>query len=645
MNNGGVVQEIHESPTTVTTVFADPLGQVIKGEDLLSDRDGTFFIADREGFGSGEVVQVAPGGTATSLVRMQESRSVTADPFTASLLTSQWHCTGFCGTIDRWSFGAGTLSPLPGLAGINYSNDSSYGDGDSAMDVEGQVYTCSEDDWRVTRYEPAKQRFALVGSMYLNHPTGVAITRSTPSSGSTTGWSLYVSDLDYLWEIPSVPPPAPRLLDRSAPPVGDLLGWFPRGMGRPRSMIADPAGGGLFVTTDSGRLLRIDTSTGAYTAVLMPPGATDITALAALGSGHVAVATSDGIVFEVNPLAGYATTLIFADPLNQLASVRGMTADAQDRLLIVDRAGTTPAAKLWRLSGGSLQLLTNTSRGLRPAIDPDTGDVFVTEQGSASDGKGEILRVETYSTPVLHGHWLGQGSRFFQPSATDGAIVFDAAGDFYVTEGELGHVVRVDRATGARTVVAGNYDQPVSLALAPGRPGVAGPQGTSLFVLDGWAVHEVGVDGLPAGPPPAANPGLAPPADLRVAGDLMLSTNVPVKIQSAANAGRVYVLIPTLSGEVPGFPLSALGMPDQRVLPSNPDMLWSLIGDPVFLPASIGVLDPQGKSPTALSIFIGPSPSVYNLNLFVDLAWIVFDPSATNRIGSIGGTAQLFLGN
>ncbi len=645
LTTNGFVHEIHEGPLSVTTVYTDPQGHVVAGKDMTRDRDGTHFIADREGFGPGEVVQLSSAWAASSLVQANDARGVTPDPFSAGLLVTEWNCMGFCGSIDRYDFGSGLLDPIPGLATMNYTNDFVWGDGDSTLDVEGNVYTCSEDDWRLTRYDPAKQRFSSVGSMYLNHPSGVVITRSTPGSGSTTGWSLYVSEFDFLWEIPSVPPPAPRLLDRNAPPVGELLGWFRRTLGTPRAMIPDPAGDGLLVTSSTGSLQRVAVSTGQVTTLLMPPGGTDFTAMTALANGHVVVASSTGLIFDLNPATGYTATLIFSDPAGQLFGVRGMTADAQGRLLIVDRNGASPASRLYRLSGGTLQLLTHTSRGLRPAIDPLTGDVFVTERGSVGDGSGEILRVEAFSSPVSHGHWRGSAFTTFEMGEADGGIVFDASGNFYVTEGELGRVVRIDRATGARSVVAGNYDQPLALALAPGRPGIAGAQGTSLFVLDGWAVYEVGVNGLPAPPPPASNPGLAPPADLRVTGSVVLSSNVPIRIESPANAGRLYLLIPTISGKLPGVPLSVLGTPDPRVLPSNPDMLWNLIGDPLFMPASISVLDNNGKSPAALSVFIGPSPTVYNLNLFLDLVWIAIDTSAPNRVGLVGGTAQLFLGN
>jgi len=207
LTTSGTIHAVTEDPLSVTTRFADPLDQIVSGWDLAVGADGTLYVADRETFGAGKVVAVSPGGTATTLVNTIESRGVAADPVTGDLFTTEWHNIGFHSTIDRLDLATGTLTVLPGATMLNFSN-AEWGDGDLVVDVEGNVYTCSEDDWRVVKWSPTRQRHSIVGAGYLNHPSGLAIARSRPGSGSTTGWSLYVAEFDYLWEIPSVPPPA-----------------------------------------------------------------------------------------------------------------------------------------------------------------------------------------------------------------------------------------------------------------------------------------------------------------------------------------------------------------------------------------------------------------------------------------------------
>lgn len=212
---GGVIHAITESPVQVTTVFSDPLDQITIAWDMVMHHDGTFYIADRDGYGYGEVVAVS-GGTASGILNTAETRGLAVDPNHGGLLVSQWNDVGFCGTIGSLELGGRVFTPYTGFTGMNYSN-SEWVDGDVVADVDGNIYTCSKDDWRVVRYDPAKDRYATIGSSYINTPTGLAIAPSTPSSGSTTGWSLYVAELDFLWEIPSTPPAAPDLAGCAGP--------------------------------------------------------------------------------------------------------------------------------------------------------------------------------------------------------------------------------------------------------------------------------------------------------------------------------------------------------------------------------------------------------------------------------------------
>ena len=98
---------------------------------------------------------------------------------------------------------------------MNYTNDFVWGDGDLCVDANGSIYTVSEDDWSLIRYDPGRTASCASARGYLNHPSGLAIAPSTAGSGSTTGWSLYISEFDILWEKPSVPAPASTLVDAS----------------------------------------------------------------------------------------------------------------------------------------------------------------------------------------------------------------------------------------------------------------------------------------------------------------------------------------------------------------------------------------------------------------------------------------------
>jgi len=213
MTSLGVIHAITENPTQVSTVFSDPFNDVVSGWDMVLGVDGTLYVADREMTDVGKVVAVS-NGVASTVVATEETRGLAADPVTGDLYVSEWNALGFDGSVGRLDLGTQQITPV--FQGVNYSN-AEWGDGDIVVDVEGNVYTCSEDDWRVVKYDPTKGRFATIGSGYINHPSGLAIARSRPSSGSTTGWSLYLAEFDFLWEIPSVPPPAVTIVGCSAP--------------------------------------------------------------------------------------------------------------------------------------------------------------------------------------------------------------------------------------------------------------------------------------------------------------------------------------------------------------------------------------------------------------------------------------------
>ncbi len=263
LTRDGVIHRITEGPLQVSTVFSDPSGQITAGKDLALDLDGTFYVATRESWGFGKLLEVS-GGVATLLTTTVESRGLAAHP-AGGLYVSQWNAPGFAGTVDRYDFSSDTLDPNPGFATMNYTNDSVWGDGDVCVDANGSVYTISEDDWALIRYDPGADAFVRVGSGYRNHPSGLAIAPSTDGSGSTTGWSLYVAEFDFLFEKPSVAPPASTLVDSSLGLV--VAGTLPPRYGTPRALAASPSGRTLWVSTSGGWVLEFDPLTGAVEPV------------------------------------------------------------------------------------------------------------------------------------------------------------------------------------------------------------------------------------------------------------------------------------------------------------------------------------------------------------------------------------------
>jgi len=512
--------------------------------------------------------------------------------------------------------------------------------------VLGNIFECAEDEWTVWMYERASGKMFRIGSGYLNRPSGLVIGRSTPSSGSTTGWSLYVSEFTKLWEIPNMAAPAPRMSDTEAPPVGKLVGWMPSTVGTPRALTPDPAGNGFLVSTSAGTIERVGMD-GSHTTLA---GAAqglfgDLTAIATNSTGHVLVGSAIGMVFDCDPNSGYASTIAFSNGGVTITTLQSLLVDALDQPILIDRVHGPNAGGVYRLTPSGLELRAFTARGVAGAIDPLTGDLFVTEQGSLLDGAGEILRVDLFSATPASGHYRGDSFFELPIGPRDGGIAFAASGDFYVVAGKEGHVYKVDRSTGAKTIVAGGYSHPLGVTLAPGTPGIAGPQGTSLFVLDAHSVYEIGVDGLPAGSRPTSNPNLAPRADLMVHGFVSLGGATPISIHSPADAGRLYVVFPSVSGKVPGFPTAAIlgDFNDPRVIPNNPDSLWNYVNGPGIMPGMVGVLDPSGDSDPTMSIIL-PNNSAFLVGAFIDLTWVALDGASPNLIATIGGTAQMYLG-
>jgi hypothetical protein len=330
----GTIHKITEAPLTVTTIFSDPASQITAGKDLALDVDGTFYVACRESWDFGKLMSVTPfANGAVFLTATEETRGLAASPG-GGLYLSQWRNTGFVGTVERFHFDDNSLETLPGFAGMNYTNDSVWGDGDIVVDADGSVYTISEDDWSLVRYDANEDGLVRIGSGYLNHPSGLAIAPSTASSGSTTGWSLYTAEFDNLWERPSYPPPASTFVDAS---LGLVFGRTLFGAPDPRhgrpTALAPASGGGVLVATAAGVIHHLDAS-GAIARFAGPEHglAGEIVALGATSARGAALAlNADGELYQVSP--GSARRLALA-PERAAAALEHFRAHPQRRMRI-----------------------------------------------------------------------------------------------------------------------------------------------------------------------------------------------------------------------------------------------------------------------------------------------------------------------
>lgn len=336
LTRDGFIQHITEGPLTVNTVFGDPSGQITAGKDLALDVNGTLYVAARESWGFGKVMAVL-GGAASLLALTVETRGLAANPL-GGLFFSQWNNSGFQGTVDLLHFSDNSVTSMPGFVTMNYTNDFVWGDGDICVDAAGSVYTISEDDWSLIRYDPAQSGFVRFGSGYLNHPSGLAIAPSTASSGSTTGWSLYVSEFDFLWEKASVPAPAPTLVDSSLGLTsGRTLAGMPRPeFGKPEVIGSAGPGGGVLIGTREGWLLTLEPRTGAIRPVAGPENGLSGSLIAVTPSadGRRALVLNDaGQVFAVS--SGRARMLAIA-PERVAAAVQRFRNEPQRALHLHD---------------------------------------------------------------------------------------------------------------------------------------------------------------------------------------------------------------------------------------------------------------------------------------------------------------------
>ncbi len=645
LQNDGVLRRVIEgAPTVVETVFSDPLDEIGRGKDLALGRGGQLWVSDFLNYASSRVLEILPGGAVQTVTPTPGTISLSAYPFGGDLIYSEWNKVGFDGEVLRLDPLLPVPTPLGGFSHVNWSNDGDWGDGDLVVDALGQVYTCAEDEFSVKRWDPDTGMVVRIGAGYLNRPSGLAIAPSVDPA-SVTGWSLYIAERNNIWELPGTPPPMGELLDVDAPPIGAPVGFVPLQYGYPTAFAYRAPLNDFLLVTDAGWIVGLP-SAGGSAYPLVGPGSgipTNLVGIAVNTAGDWLVADESGTVTLVLPNAGFAASTLFSDPFAELDAVIDLgQSPSGDLLLLADEDPNDAKAMLHRVSGGVLSRLGETSRGLALARDPLSGDLFAAERGRPGEG-GELLRVELGGATPLASHWLNPSG--YSPvwhGEQGGGLAFDGDGNPFIASSADFRVHAFDRATGTHTLIAGQLTAPRDLTVAAGRPGIAGIQGASLFVLDGSAVFEVGIDG----PVPffSSPPLGAEPEPLRTVAQRTPGAANEVHLGSAREAGRPYWILPGASGKEPGIPLSIIGDPvDDRILPLNSSGLWNAVNSPTF-PNFSGVLDGAGQAPLPISVVLPDAPVLAGLDVFCDLAWFTLDFASPNFVGTVGNTAQIYLG-
>lgn len=646
----GALHSVIETGGTpiIGTSFTDPFDQIVSGKDMLMDRRGDVYVAARQGWSFGIVGRIDSLGLFSSVVALQDTRGVLPDVFGPSVLANEWNTTGFGGTVGVVDELNGLLLDLPGFTGLNISNQENVGDGDMVMDATGRIYVSCEDEFAVRVWNPQTERVSRIGSGYLNRATGLTIARSTNPLTSSTGFSLYVSQWNRLHEIEGVPPPAPRMLDLDAPGAGQILGWVRPEWGRPVAVCHDPVGARLVAVTDDQKLveLALDGSPATLLADAVSGLTGELTCVVAEASGDLLVGNSDGIIQRLSPLSGYMASVEFADGANEITNLIDLVSDVGAGTFLLDGA-TTPdgISRLYKLASGLLEPVAITLNGRALGLDPVAGDLFVA-QGATSTSLGEILRIHQTASPALVNHWPSSTYTAFDVDDAQCGITFDGDGNLFLASAATGRVTSVNRALQTSQVFAGNYDEPTDVVVAPGRAGIAGLLGASVFVLDGQSVYEHGIDAaVPASPVARSldpDPFMAPAIF-----EFGPSPGNPIALVSPGDAGLPFLVLPGSLGQLNPFALASLGNDpgDTRVIAQDFDQLWidAASGTSPFQ-TFLGVFDGAGVPISPVMFNVPNQPALVGLNLPIDLTWVSLDALAPNSIRTVGGTTQVFIG-
>ena len=641
VTSDGVVHTVNEGPggTVVSTTFTDPNNVIVRAKDLAIGRQGQVWIADWRGYQQGAIQRVDANGQITTLHTNLESRGLAPDPFSAELLLTEWIGEGFEGRVQSLNALTAQTETVPSMDELNISNGGVWADGDLLVDARGDTYVACEDEFSILRHDREHDVKVRVSSGYLNRPAGLALAPASDPAASATGWSLYVAERNFIWEIDDALPPGPGGLDPFAPPAGSLLGWARPEHGNPTDVIRDPASSDLLAVTDAGYLLRYPLGSVEPASVLRGPAdglPVSLTSITATPDGRLAAVSRQGTVLRIDTWAGYAVSTLFTDPQNLVVDATELVAESSGDLLLLEADPTIlPGGRIWRLQGTSLVEIGDTHHGQAGALDPASEELWVLERGRDSEG-GEILRVDFSEVPARAGHARTFPFRTFFGERGSGGLALNAEGDAFVLEGATGRVWKLDRATGAVDPVGGQYSRPRSATVSFGRGGIAGTEGASLFVLDGPAIYEHGIEGTT---PSVSTPLLAlPSADLTAPSRRVFPGFNSIRVEEPGSAGLTYAILAGFSGKLPGLPLDV-----NLLFPLNFDPMFQLSGSPV-LPNFSGTLDGAGVSSPSTGVQLPATLPIATTGLFLDLAWVALDITVPSLIGYRGATTQIYLG-
>ncbi len=641
VTSAGVVHTVDEDPlgTVVSTTFNDPNNVIVRAKDLAIGRQGQVWIADWRAYQQGAIQHVDASGQLTTLHANLETRGLAPDPFGAKLLLTEWIGEGFEGRIQSLNVITAQTETLPSMGDLNISNGGVWADGDLLVDARGDTYVACEDEFSVLRHDREHDVKVRVSSGYLNRPAGLALAPASSPGTSATGWSLYVAERNFIWEVDDALPPGPSGLDPFAPAAGTLLGWTRPEHGSPADVIRDPASSDLLAVTDAGYLLRYSLGSVEPASVLRGPAdglPVALSSITATQDGRLAAVSRQGTVLRIDTWAGYAVSTLFTDPQNLVIDAVELVAEPSGDFLLLEADPTVfQGGRIWRLAGTSLSEVADTHHGQAGMLDPTSGELWVLERGRDGEG-GEILRVDLSEAPVRAGHARSFPFRTFFGERGSGGLAMNAGGDAFVLEGATGRVWKLDRASGAVLPVGGQYSRPRSATVSVGRSGIAGPGGASLFVLDGPAIYEHGIEGTAPGLL-TANLGL-PRADLTAPARRVFPGFNSIRVEEPGSAGLTFAILSGFSGKLPGLPLDV-----NLLFPLNFDSMFQLSGSSV-LPDFSGTLDGAGVSPATTGVQLPATIPISSTGLFLDLAWVALDITVPSLIGFRGATAQVYLG-
>jgi Ca2+-binding RTX toxin-like protein len=262
----------------------------------------------------------------------------------------------------------------------------------------------------------------------------------------------------------------------------------------PDGLAMDPTGRILvsddpIYSGDQAKIIRVNPATGFRTIVAAGGSLSLPVGLGVEPSGKILVADSGvvGAILRIDPVTGAQSTLSSG---GSLVSPFGIAFDSAGRVLVVDynafggyAGGNGGVLRINPATGFQVVVSAGTNfRGPSGIALDASGRIFVTDQYGADatppDSKGNLFGVDPVSgvqTLISSGVSLSQGASWVDPYG----IARDASGSFVVADSgdspsfqptqNPGRVVRVNPATGFRTLVSagGELVDPVAVLVVP----------------------------------------------------------------------------------------------------------------------------------------------------------------------------------